>query len=121
MTTRNADQKTAGEVFSETNDKLRMEAKEWMCENAKNCSVVAVLIAIVAFTSAYTIPGGPDKSGHPVLHHEPMFLLFTLADAISLSASLTAVIIFLNIVTSPFRFKDFASSLLKNNLQHLSC
>ncbi|KAI3818883.1 hypothetical protein L1987_12704 [Smallanthus sonchifolius] len=118
-TTRNSDEKTASEVFSETNDKLRMEAKEWMCENAKNCSVVAVLIATVAFTSAYTVPGGPDKSGHPVLRHEPMFLLFTLADAISLSASLTAVIIFLNIVTSPFRFKDFGSSLFEKQLTAL--
>ncbi|KAI3700807.1 hypothetical protein L2E82_45445 [Cichorium intybus] len=114
--TRNSDLKTAHEVFSETNDKLRANAKDWMCENPKNCSIVAVLIAIVAFTSAYTVPGGTNETGHPVLKDEPLFLLFTLADAISLSTALTSVILFLNILTSPFQFKDFTSSLFEKQL-----
>ncbi|KAL7604503.1 ankyrin repeat-containing protein At5g02620 [Lactuca sativa] len=117
--TRNSDLKTAYEVFSETNDQLRSEAKEWMCENAKNCSLVAVLIATVAFTSVYTVPGGPDETGHPVLKKKPMFLLFTLADSISLSTALTSVILFLNIVTSQFRYKDFASSLFEKQFTAL--
>ncbi|KAL4585377.1 hypothetical protein LXL04_009996 [Taraxacum kok-saghyz] len=117
--TRNSDQKTAQDVFAETNDKLRSEAKEWMCENAKNCSIVAVLIATVAFTSAYTIPGGTDDNGYPILKNKPMFLLFTLSDAISLSTALTSVILFLNIVTSSFQFKDFASSLFEKQLTAL--
>ncbi|XP_022024426.1 ankyrin repeat-containing protein ITN1-like [Helianthus annuus] len=119
MSTRNANQKTAFEVFSEANDKLRAEAKVWMCENSKSCSIVAVLIATVAFTSAYTVPGGPSETGHPVLKGKPMFLLFTLADAISLSRALTSVIVFLNIVTSPFHFKDFASHLFEKQLTTL--
>ncbi|KAD7117407.1 hypothetical protein R6Q59_005992 [Mikania micrantha] len=114
--TRNSDQKIAYEVFTERNDPIRTQAKDWMCENAKNCSIVAVLIATVAFTSAYTVPGGPNEEGYPVLGNKPMFLLFTLADAISLSTALTSVIIFLNIVTSPFRFKDFASSLFEKQV-----
>ncbi|KAL8229560.1 hypothetical protein R6Q57_014460 [Mikania cordata] len=114
--TRNSDQKIAFEVFTERNDPIRTQAKDWMCENAKNCSIVAVLIATVAFTSAYTVPGGPNDKGYPVLGGKPMFLLFTFADAISLSAALTSVIIFLNIVTSPFRFKDFASSLFEKQV-----
>lgn len=117
--TRNSDQKNAYEVFFEANDQTRSQAKEWMSENAKNCSIVAVLIATVAFTSAYTVPGGPDKSGHPVLRDQPMFLLFTLADAISLSTALTSVIIFMNIVTSTFNFDDFASSLYEKQLTAL--
>ncbi|KAI3765288.1 hypothetical protein L2E82_15318 [Cichorium intybus] len=111
--TRNSDLKTAHEVFSETNDKLRANAKDWMCENAKNCSIVAVLIATVAFTSAYTVPGGTNETGHPVLKDKSLFLLFTLADAVSLSTTLTSVILFLNILTSPFQFKDFESSLFE--------
>ncbi|KAI7731509.1 hypothetical protein M8C21_033106 [Ambrosia artemisiifolia] len=117
--TRNADQKTPYEVFSETNDNIRYKAKEWMSENAKNCSLVAVLIATVAFTSAYTVPGGPSRTGHPVLKDKPMFLLFTLADAISLSTALTSVIVFLNILTSPFQFSDFASNLFEKQLTAL--
>ncbi|XP_071709195.1 ankyrin repeat-containing protein ITN1-like [Rutidosis leptorrhynchoides] len=86
-----------------------------MCENAKNCYIVAVLIATVAFTSAYQIPGGYNN-GHPILKNKPAFILFTFTDAISLSSALTSVIVFLNIVTSPFWFKDFASSLYQRQL-----
>ncbi|KAI7746082.1 hypothetical protein M8C21_024647, partial [Ambrosia artemisiifolia] len=87
----NSKGKTAEQVFMENNNKLRAEAKEWMTENAKNCSIVAVLIATVAFAAAYTVPGGPDsKTGHPVLKNQPLFLIFTIADAISLSSSLTS-------------------------------
>lgn len=110
----NSKGKTAEKVFFENNNKLRAEAKEWMSENAKNCSIVAVLIATVAFAAAYTVPGGPDsKTGYPVLKNKPLFLIFTIADAISLSSSLTSVIIFLNIVTSSFHFKDFEKSLFQ--------
>nr|GEY62856.1 ankyrin repeat-containing protein At5g02620-like [Tanacetum cinerariifolium] len=111
--TRNSDQKTPHEVFSETNYELRAQAKNWMSENAKNCSIVAVLIATVAFTSVYTIPGGTGDDGNPVLKDKPTFLLFTFADAISLSSALTSLILFLNIVTSRFQFQDFASSIFK--------
>ncbi|PWA88742.1 ankyrin repeat-containing domain, PGG domain protein [Artemisia annua] len=110
----NSKGKTAEKVFFENNNKLRSDAKEWMNENAKNCSIIAVLISTVAFAAAYTVPGGPDsKTGHPVLKNKPLFLIFTIADAISLSSSLTSVIIFLNIVTSTYHFKDFEKSLFQ--------
>ncbi|KAM0056641.1 putative ankyrin repeat-containing domain, PGG domain, ankyrin repeat-containing domain superfamily [Helianthus debilis subsp. tardiflorus] len=110
----NSKGKTAEQLFFDNNNKLRSDAKEWMSENAKNCSIVAVLIATVAFAAAYTVPGGPDsKTGYPVLKNKPLFLIFTIADAISLSSSLTSVIIFLNIVTSSFRFKDFETSMFQ--------
>nr|GEZ63928.1 putative ankyrin repeat-containing domain, PGG domain protein [Tanacetum cinerariifolium] len=110
----NSKGKTAEKVFFENNNKLRSDAKEWMSENAKNCSIIAVLISTVAFAAAYTVPGGPDsKTGHPVLKNKPLFLIFTIADAISLSSSLTSVIIFLNILTSSFHFKDFEKSLFQ--------
>ncbi|MFS8019706.1 putative PGG domain-containing protein [Helianthus anomalus] len=97
----NSKGKTAEQLFFDNNNKLRSDAKEWMSENAKNCSIVAVLIATVAFAAAYTVPGGPDsKTGYPVLKNKPLFLIFTIADAISLSSSITSVIIFLNIVTT---------------------
>ncbi|KAJ9563003.1 hypothetical protein OSB04_008163 [Centaurea solstitialis] len=110
----NSQGKTAEQVFYENNHKLRSDAKEWMSETAKNCSIIAVLIATVAFAAAYTVPGGPDsRTGQPVLKNQPLFLIFTIADAISLSSSLTSVIIFLNIVTSSFHFADFEKSLFQ--------
>ncbi|KAL4585382.1 hypothetical protein LXL04_010001 [Taraxacum kok-saghyz] len=108
----NSRSKTAEQLFYENNDKRRSEAKEWMIENAKNYTVVAVLIATVAFAAAYTVPGGPDpKTGQPILKKKPLFFFFTVADAMSLSAALTSVIMFLNIITSSYRFKDFEKSL----------
>ncbi|CAH1423745.1 unnamed protein product [Lactuca virosa] len=108
----NSRSKTAEQEFNEGNDKRRKEAKEWMTENAKNYTVVAVLIATVAFAAAYTVPGGPNpKTGQPVLKEKPLFFFFTVADAMSLSAALTSVIMFLNIITSSYRFKDFERSL----------
>nr|GFA88533.1 ankyrin repeat-containing protein At5g02620-like [Tanacetum cinerariifolium]GFA89615.1 ankyrin repeat-containing protein At5g02620-like [Tanacetum cinerariifolium] len=110
----NSKSKTAEQLFNENNDQRRNEAKEWMIENAKNYTVVAVLIATVAFAAEYTVPGGTDKtSGQPKLKEKPFFFVFTVADAASLSTALTAVIVFLNIITSTFRFEDFEKSLIR--------
>lgn len=103
---------TAEQMLLEKNVQLRVEAKEWMKGTAENCSIVAVLIATVAFAAAYTVPGGPNQAtGYPLLKNKPFFIIFALADALSLTFSLTSVIIFLSILTSSFRLKDFQYSL----------
>nr|GEV73620.1 ankyrin repeat-containing protein At5g02620-like [Tanacetum cinerariifolium] len=108
----NRDGQTAEQMFLEKNAQLRVDAKEWMKRTAENCSIVAVLIATVAFAAAYTVPGGPNQStGYPLLKNQPFFTVFALADALSLTFSLTSVIIFLSILTSSFRFNDFRDSL----------
>ncbi|KAL3575995.1 hypothetical protein D5086_021278 [Populus alba] len=59
---------TAEGYFITANSELRNLAKEWLKTTAEGCSVVAVLIATVAFAAAYTVPGGPNQStGVPVL------------------------------------------------------
>ncbi|CAK7351521.1 unnamed protein product [Dovyalis caffra] len=62
-------QKLSAEGFFITaNSELRSTAKDWMKSTAEGSSVVAVLIATVAFAAAYTVPGGPNQStGVPVL------------------------------------------------------
>ncbi|GJR88038.1 ankyrin repeat-containing domain, PGG domain protein [Tanacetum coccineum] len=108
----NYDGQTAEQMFLEKNVQLRVDAKEWMKRTAENCSIVAVLIATVAFAAAYTVPGGPNQStGYPLLKNQPFFTVFALADALSLTFSLTSVIIFLSILTSSFRLNDFRYSL----------
>ena len=73
---------------------------------------MAVLIATVAFTAAYTIPGGPDqKTGFPVLLYHPFFVVSTASDVLSLACALTSVVMFLSILTAPFRLEDFKHSL----------
>ncbi|KAI3498963.1 hypothetical protein L1887_34752 [Cichorium endivia] len=103
---------TAEKLFAINNAQHRMDAKEWMKGTAENCSIVAVLIATVAFAAAYTVPGGPNQeTGYPILENQPFFFLFTMTDVLSLAFALTSVILFLNILTSSFRLKDFQQSL----------
>jgi hypothetical protein len=109
---RNNNKDTAEGLFATTNKKLRDEAREWLRHTAEGCSIVAVLIATVAFAAAYTIPGGPNQStGVPVLLYQPFFVVFTATDVLSLASALTSVVIFLSILTAPFRLEDFKHSL----------
>ncbi|XP_060211941.1 uncharacterized protein LOC132639515 [Lycium barbarum] len=82
----NKDGKTVEELFTKANATLRSEAKYWLKHTAENCTIVAVLIATVAFAAAYTIPGGPNQStGYPVLMDHPFFVIFTIGDAVASS------------------------------------
>ena len=109
---RNKRKDTAEALFSNTNKDLRNEAREWLKKTAEGCSIVAVLIATVAFAAAYTIPGGPNQNtGLPVLLYQPFFVVFTATDVLSLACALTSVVIFLSILTSPYRMVDFKHSL----------
>ncbi|CAK9151343.1 unnamed protein product [Ilex paraguariensis] len=108
----NSEGKTAEGLFADNNEELRHKAEEWLRETAKNCTIVAVLIVTVAFAAAYTVPGGSNpNSGVPLLINQPFFVIFTIADVLSLTFTLTSVIVFLSILTSPFRLNDFKQSL----------
>ncbi|XP_057524669.1 uncharacterized protein LOC130804300 isoform X1 [Amaranthus tricolor] len=109
---RNNQMLTADELFALNNETLRTEAKEWLKRTAEHCTVVIVLVATVAFAAAYTIPGGPNQqTGVPLLLGQPFFLVFTMTDVLSLGFALTAVVIFLSILTSSYQLKDFKRSL----------
>ncbi|XP_065626108.1 protein ACCELERATED CELL DEATH 6 [Quercus suber] len=109
---RNNQKLTAEGLFDKTNKELRKKAMEWIKRTAEGCSLVAILIATVAFAAAYTIPGGSNgQTGAPVLLNQPFFVVFTVADVLSISFALTSVVLFLGITASPFRFVDFRHSL----------
>ncbi|KAK9175854.1 hypothetical protein WN944_027864 [Citrus x changshan-huyou] len=103
---------TPEELFATANNELRAQSKEWIIHTAEGCSVVAVLIATVAFAAAYTVPGGAnEETGYPILLRHPFFVTFTVSDVLSLTFSLAAVVTFLSILSSPFRLQDFKQSL----------
>ncbi|KAM4102273.1 hypothetical protein ACB094_05G211600 [Castanea mollissima] len=109
---RNKNKLTAEGLFAEKNTQLRNAARDWLKHTAEGCSIVAVLIATVAFAAAYTIPGGPNQNtGVPVLLNQSFFVVFTATDVLSLTCALTSVVIFLSICTAPFRLEDFKHSL----------
>ncbi|KAJ8564429.1 hypothetical protein K7X08_000889 [Anisodus acutangulus] len=108
----NEEGKTAEELFTKENTTLRSEVNDWLKRTAENCTIVAVLIATVAFAAAYTIPGGPNQStGYPVLLDQPFFVIFTIGDVLSITFALTSMINFLSILTSSFLLHEFRRSL----------
>ncbi|KAL5831148.1 hypothetical protein ACOSQ4_016502 [Xanthoceras sorbifolium] len=112
MTHKNNMKLTAEASFAASNNDLRLSSKEWLKRTAEGCSIVAVLIATVAFAAAYTVPGGSNENtGFPVLINQPFFVVFTITDVLSLTFSLASVVTFLSILASPFRLQDFKLSL----------
>ncbi|KAL5842427.1 hypothetical protein ACOSQ3_013030 [Xanthoceras sorbifolium] len=104
--------KTAYEIFKEEHRAQHKDAQKWIKETSQSCSAVAVLVATVVFAAAFTVPGGTnDANGLPILLNSPFFLFFTVTDIVSLSCSLTSVVMFLSVVTSPFELEDFQVSL----------
>ena len=95
---RNKKGQTAEELFTIQHKQLVADGQEWLVRTAKACTIVAVLIATIAFSCAYTIPGGSNsKTGLPLLNTEIPFHVFTISDAVSLCFSLTSVVVFLSI------------------------
>ncbi|KAK0579635.1 hypothetical protein LWI29_028967 [Acer saccharum] len=104
----NKSHKIAKELFKEKHAIQHKEAQQWIKETSQSCSGVAVLVATVVFAAAFTVPGGNnDENGLPILLNSPYFLFFTLMDVVSLSCSLTSVVMFLSIITSPFELDNY--------------
>lgn len=106
----NKDDKTGGEIFKQKHKDLVKESSEWLKETSNSCSVVAALIAGVSFATSSSVPGGTDK-GKPELEGQPAFDAFAIASLIGLCFSVTALIMFLAILTSRKQAQDFRKSL----------
>jgi hypothetical protein len=102
---------TARECFENTHKEPLKEAQRWIKETSQSCSTVAALVATVVFAAAYTVPGGSDENGKPNFINSPYFLIFTVSDVVSLASSLTSLVVFLSLLTSPIELQDFHISL----------
>ncbi|KAK4266801.1 hypothetical protein QN277_023675 [Acacia crassicarpa] len=116
---------TSDAVFTKTHKNLTKSAAEWLNKTSESCSVVAALIATVAFATAATVPGGVKQdsgqdSGHPILEDEPEFQVFAIASLVALGFSITAMVMFLSILTSRFQEQDFNKNLPRKLLVGLT-
>ena len=103
---------TPEQIFTRDHKDLVKTGSKWMKSTAESCSLVAALIATVAFASSTAIPGGTnDSNGKPKLENQLAFRVFALASLIALTFSVTSLIMFLAILTSRFAEKDFGKSL----------
>ncbi|XP_065859616.1 uncharacterized protein [Euphorbia lathyris] len=112
---------TAKDIFTETHKELLQSGGEWLTHTSESCSVVAALIATVAFATSSTVPGGVDeKKGTPTLEKQPAFNAFAIASLVALCFSVTAVVMFLAILTSRYQEKDFGKILPRRLLVGLT-
>ncbi|XP_065864837.1 uncharacterized protein [Euphorbia lathyris] len=104
--------KTPKDIFTESHKDLVKEGSAWLTKTSESCSLVATLIATVAFTTSATVPGGLNQeTGQPILGNETPFKVSSIASLVALCSSVTALISFLTIITSRFQERDFAMNL----------
>ncbi|XP_034203811.1 ankyrin repeat-containing protein ITN1-like [Prunus dulcis] len=109
------------EIFTTSHKDLRKEGSDWLVKTSESCSVVAALIATVAFATSASVPGGlDDKTGSPVFKDKPAFNAFTISSLLALCLSVTALVFFLTIITSRYEARDFSISLPRKLLLGLT-
>ncbi|XP_054804255.1 uncharacterized protein LOC129307347 [Prosopis cineraria] len=110
------------DIFVSDHEKLLNQDNEWLKITSESCSVVAALIAGVAFARATTFPGGTqEETGKPYLERHLAFNLFAFTSLLALSCSITSLVMFLSILTSRQQPRDFRKDLPLKLLLGLSC
>ncbi|GKC08921.1 retrovirus-related pol polyprotein from transposon RE1 [Tanacetum coccineum] len=95
-------------IFFEANQDLVSKGLDWM----NDCMVVATLIVTIAFAVAFTVTGGYNQEhGPPIFIHKRTFLVFVIADSVSLFSSSTSLLVFLSILTSRHEQREVMISL----------
>ncbi|KAL8194093.1 hypothetical protein R6Q57_026335 [Mikania cordata] len=118
---KNEDGLTPHELFTIEHKELVTQGEKWMKGTANQCMVVAALIATIVFAAAFTVPGGYDQNnGIPIFDSKAAFIVFVVADAISLFTSSASIFIFLAILTSRYAERDFLESLPKKLISGLA-
>ncbi|XP_058784019.1 uncharacterized protein LOC131658777 [Vicia villosa] len=117
----NKKDKTAGELFKKSHATLVQDGSTWLKDTSESCSVVAALLAGVSFAASSTVPGGnKSETGEPTLEGRPAFDAFAMSSVIGLCFSVTALIMFLSILTSRKDAKDFRNDLPRKLLWGMS-
>ncbi|XP_068650680.1 uncharacterized protein [Aristolochia californica] len=107
----NNEGETAKELFTQTHRSMLKEGGKWLSKTSESCSVVAALIATVAFAGVAEVPGGNRDDGTPNLKDRLGFDVFAMASLVALCFSVTSLLMFLSILTSRHVAEDFIRSL----------
>ncbi|KAJ9692856.1 hypothetical protein PVL29_011784 [Vitis rotundifolia] len=103
---------TPKEIFTEAHSDLVKRGGKWLNSTSTSCSLVATLIATVAFATSATVPGSfNEKNGEPNFAHQSAFELFAVSSLIALCCSVTSLVMFLAILTSRHQEDDFHEDL----------
>ncbi|KAL4560218.1 hypothetical protein LXL04_032367 [Taraxacum kok-saghyz] len=109
---KNSCEQTPEMVFTREHKQLVRDGEEWIKKTADSYTITAGLITTIVFAAAITVPGGNNgDSGHPIYAKELSFIIFAVADAISLFTSTTSLLLFLSILTARYAEQDFLFTL----------
>nr|GEY39000.1 ankyrin repeat family protein [Tanacetum cinerariifolium] len=101
----NKNKETPMTAFRKQHKELRKDGEEWMKKTADSYTITATLIITIVFAAAITVPGGTDdKTGKPIYEMKPSFIIFAVADAISLFTATTSLLSFLYILTARYNW-----------------
>ncbi|CAL5425189.1 unnamed protein product [Camellia sinensis] len=104
--------KTPEETFRQEHKELVKSDTEWLNKASESCTIVATLMATVAFATSASVPGSINgKNGEPILKQQRMLEVFASSSLAALCFSLTAVVMFLSILTSRHQIMDFGTDL----------
>ncbi|CAL9081256.1 unnamed protein product [Musa textilis] len=102
---RNAQEMTAEEVFTESHQAMLRSCKGQLMETGRTCSG---LVAAVVFASSFSIPGDKDPAtGNPIFFGRAAFKVFSHAYVIGLSCAATSLVLFLSLAMSPYKEQQF--------------
>ncbi|KAI7755613.1 hypothetical protein M8C21_016686, partial [Ambrosia artemisiifolia] len=111
-TEKNSFDQTPEMLFSTEHKKLVRDGEEWMKKTTDSYTVIAGLITTIVFAAAITVPGGNSgDTGNPLYAKELSFLIFAVADTISLFTSTTSLLLFLSILMARYAEQDFLFTL----------
>ncbi|XP_028781422.1 uncharacterized protein LOC114737643 [Neltuma alba] len=108
---KNEKDETPAQIFTRDHRGLVEKGNTWLKDTSQSCSVAAALVAGVLFATSRSIPGSIDAKGKPTLEGHPAFQLFAISGLIGLGFSVTALIMFLSILTSRKQPIDFKRGL----------
>ena len=102
----NKNGQTPEEVFTKNHEDLVKEGGDWLISTSDACSVVAGLFVSITFSTATALPDGIEGN-----KHSKASKIFAGSSFVSFYSSLLAVVMFLAILTSGCRERDFRHAL----------
>ncbi|KAG2665194.1 hypothetical protein I3843_16G115400 [Carya illinoinensis] len=108
----NKQNETPIDMFTQSHQRLVKSGGKWLSSTSNSSSVVATLIASVTFATAATIPGGFNQNnGTPMYENQPVFYIFAISSLFALFFSVTSVVMFYALMSSPYEARDFSNDL----------
>ncbi|CAL9138455.1 unnamed protein product [Musa acuminata var. zebrina] len=102
---RNAEETTAEEMFTESHKDLLKSCKVQLMETGRLCSG---LVAAVVFASSFSVSGDKDPTtGNPVYFGRAAFTVFSHTYVFGLSCAATSLVLFLSLAMSPYKEQQF--------------